>query len=41
MPGQIVVVMLSDHRLAAREAIAVQDIAAEAFLGMSKTAPVL
>ena len=38
---QIVVVMPSDHRLAAREAIAIQDVAAETFLGMSKTAPVL
>jgi LysR family transcriptional regulator, hca operon transcriptional activator len=37
----IVVVMPSDHRLAAREAIAIQDIAAETFLGMSKTAPSL
>ena len=37
----IVVVMPSDHRFAAREAIAIQDVAAETFLGMSKTAPVL
>jgi LysR family hca operon transcriptional activator len=37
----IVVVMPSDHRLAARKAIAIQDIAAETFLGMSKTAPAL
>jgi LysR family hca operon transcriptional activator len=41
MPEQIVVVMPSHHRLAAREAIAAQDIAAETFLGMSKTPPVL
>jgi LysR family transcriptional regulator, hca operon transcriptional activator len=38
---KIVVVMPSDHRLAAREAIALQDVAAETFLGMSKTAPAL
>ena len=37
----IVVVMPSDHRLAAREAVAIQDVAAETFLGMSKTAPAL
>jgi LysR family hca operon transcriptional activator len=37
----IVVVMPSDHRFAARKAIAIQDIAAETFLGMSKTAPAL
>jgi LysR family hca operon transcriptional activator len=37
----IVVVMPSDHRLAARDAIAIEDIAAETFLGMSKTAPAL
>ncbi len=41
MQEPLVVVMPSDHRLAAREAIAIQDIAAETFLGMSKTAPVL
>ena len=41
MQEPIVVVMPSDHRLAAREAIAIRDIAAETFLGMSKTAPVL
>ncbi len=38
---QIVVVMPSNHRLASREAIAIQDVAAETFLGMSKTAPAL
>jgi LysR family hca operon transcriptional activator len=37
----LVVVMPSDHKLAARKAIAVEDIAQETFLGMSKTAPVL
>jgi LysR family hca operon transcriptional activator len=41
MQEPIVVVMPSDHRSAAREAIAIRDIAAETFLGMSKTAPVL
>ena len=41
MQEPIVVVMPSDHRLAARDAIAIQDIAAETFLGMSKTAPSL
>lgn len=37
----IVVVMPCNHPLAARKAIAIQDIAAETFLGMSKTAPAL
>jgi LysR family transcriptional regulator, hca operon transcriptional activator len=37
----LLVVMPSDHRLASRKAIAIGDIAQEAFLGMSKTAPVL
>jgi LysR family hca operon transcriptional activator len=41
MQEPLVVVMPSDHRLVAREAIAIQDIAAETFLGMSKTAPAL
>ena len=41
MQEPIVVVMPSDHRFAAREAIAIQDVAAETFLGMSRTAPVL
>jgi LysR family hca operon transcriptional activator len=35
----IVVVLPSDHRLASREAISLQDIACETFLGMSDTAP--
>jgi LysR family hca operon transcriptional activator len=37
----LVVVMPSDHRLASRKSIAIHDIAAETFIGMSKTAPVL
>lgn len=37
----LVVVLPSDHRLAAQPTIAVQDIAGEIFLGMSKTAPTL
>jgi DNA-binding transcriptional LysR family regulator len=41
MQEPLVVVMPSDHRLAVRKAIAIQDVAAETFLGMSKTAPVL
>ncbi len=37
----LVVALPSDHKLAARKAIAIEDIAKETFLGMSKTAPVL
>jgi LysR family hca operon transcriptional activator len=37
----LVVVLPSDHRLASRKAIALQDIAQETFIGMSKTAPTL
>ncbi|HEV7911581.1 MAG TPA: LysR family transcriptional regulator [Methylocella sp.] len=37
----IVVVLPSDHRLASRQAIALQDIVGETFLGMSNTAPTL
>jgi LysR family hca operon transcriptional activator len=37
----LVVVLPSDHPLAAREAIGLADIVGEAFLGMSDTAPVL
>ncbi|MFZ0557692.1 MAG: LysR family transcriptional regulator [Methylovirgula sp.] len=37
----LVVVMPSDHRLASRETIALDDIAQETFLGMSDTAPTL
>jgi LysR family hca operon transcriptional activator len=41
MTEPLVVVLPSDHRLASRKAIAIQDIAKEAFLGMSNTAPSL
>ena len=34
-----VVAMPSDHRLAARQAIAIEDLRGETFLGMSETAP--
>jgi LysR family hca operon transcriptional activator len=37
----LVVVLPSDHRLASRKAIAIEDLANETFLGMSKTAPSL
>ncbi len=37
----LVVVMPSDHRLAAQAAIAPQDLAGETFLGMSATSPVV
>jgi LysR family hca operon transcriptional activator len=37
----LVVVLPSDHRLASRHAIAIEDIAAETFIGMSRTAPSL
>jgi LysR family hca operon transcriptional activator len=37
----LIVVLSSNHRLASREAIAIQDIARETFIGMSKTAPSL
>jgi LysR family hca operon transcriptional activator len=37
----LVVVMPSDHRLAAREAVAIEELANETFIGMSKTAPTL
>ena len=37
----LVVVLPSDHRLASRETIALQDIVGEIFLGMSDTAPTL
>jgi LysR family hca operon transcriptional activator len=37
----LVVVVRSDHRLASRSAVALQDIAGEIFIGMSNTAPVL
>ena len=41
MTEPLVVVLPSDHRLASRKAIAIQDIAEETFIGMSKTAPSL
>ena len=37
----LVVIMPSDHRLAAREAVAIGELAHETFIGMSKTAPTL
>jgi LysR family hca operon transcriptional activator len=41
MREPLVLVLPSDHRLASREAIAIQDVAEETFIGMSKTAPSL
>src|SRR5712675_431024 len=41
MAEPLVVVLPSDHRLASRKTIAIEDIANETFLGMSKTAPSL
>jgi LysR family transcriptional regulator, hca operon transcriptional activator len=37
----LIVAMPSDHRLASQDTIALQDISAETFIGMSNTAPVL
>jgi LysR family hca operon transcriptional activator len=37
----LVLVLPSDHRLARRDLIAIEDIAGETFIGMSKTAPCL
>jgi LysR family transcriptional regulator, hca operon transcriptional activator len=37
----LVVAMPSDHRLASRNAVALQDLAGEVFIGMSSTAPTL
>jgi LysR family transcriptional regulator, hca operon transcriptional activator len=37
----LVVAMPSDHRLASQNAVALQDIAGETFIGMSNTAPTL
>jgi LysR family hca operon transcriptional activator len=37
----LVVAMPSDHRLASQDAVAIQDIAGEIFIGMSNTAPTL
>jgi LysR family hca operon transcriptional activator len=41
MTEPLVVMLPSDHRLAARETIAIQDLEKETFIGMSKTAPTL
>jgi LysR family transcriptional regulator, hca operon transcriptional activator len=41
MTEPLVLVLPSDHRLAARTVIAIQDVAEERFIGMSKTAPSL
>lgn len=41
MKEPLVVVLPSDHGLTSRKAIALQDIAGETFIGMSKTAPAL
>src|SRR5258708_27393743 len=41
MTEPLVVVLPSDHRLASRKAIAIQDIAEETFIGMSETTPSL
>ena len=41
MTEPLVVVLPSDHRLASRKTIAIEEIANETFLGMSKTAPSL
>lgn len=38
---KLIVALPSDHRLASRDVIAVQDIARETFIGMSNTAPTL
>ncbi len=37
----LVVIMPSDHRLASKDAVGIEDLASETFLRMSKTAPVL
>lgn len=41
MKEPLVLVLPSDHRLAAHEVIAINDVAQETFLGMSRTAPSL
>jgi LysR family hca operon transcriptional activator len=38
---QLVVVLPSDHRLTSSKTVAIEDLAAETFIGMSKTAPTL
>src|SRR5580698_7856911 len=37
----LVAIMPSDHRLASKDAVGVEDLRAETFIRMSKTAPVL
>lgn len=41
MQEPLVLVLPSDHRLASRKSIAIEDAANETFIGMSKTAPLL
>jgi LysR family transcriptional regulator, hca operon transcriptional activator len=41
MREPLLVVLSSDHRLASHKAVAIQDVANETFIGMSKTAPSL
>ena len=41
MKEPLVLVLPSDHRFASREVIAIEDVAEETFIGMSKTAPLL
>jgi LysR family hca operon transcriptional activator len=41
MQEALLVMLPSDHRLASRKAVAIEDIANERFIGMSKTAPAL
>jgi LysR family transcriptional regulator, hca operon transcriptional activator len=41
MSEPLVLVLPSDHRLASRETIAIEEVADETFIGMSKTAPSL
>lgn len=41
MTEPLILVLPSDHRLASRKAIAIEEIADEIFIGMSKTAPTL
>ncbi len=41
MTEPLLLVLPSDHRLASREVIAIQEVADETFMGMSQTAPVL
>jgi LysR family hca operon transcriptional activator len=41
VPEPLIVVLPSDHRLASKDSIALEDIAGEPFIGMSETAPTL